>query len=247
MHNEKAFIGLPLYFLNEIPVVPPTIEDIIKENFWEYLRILTISQEDLDDEFAELAAEKELEVWTPFQYLMLRAHEEPGVLVLLESAIEFFTKVKPTILPTQMTIFLGSVEDYLLRERPIEFMPKLVDTNFLDFQNLVREACGSRPVLAPDPTLHPRAKAMLAKARERDRIKAKQQKGRTLHSLMTAVCCLGVGITPLNIKDMTYASVLNILQKYQNKERYDIDVRVLTSGFSTSKKELVHWMDSQDE
>ena len=52
-----------------------------------------------------------------------------------------------------------------------------------------------------------------AKARERDRIKAKQQSknGISLETTLTAICCMGIGITPLNIGEMSYAAISPIM------------------------------------
>jgi hypothetical protein len=40
---------------------------------------------------------------------------------------------------------------------------------------------------------------MKAKARYRDRIKAKKGNGLTLGTSFASICCMGLGITPLNI------------------------------------------------
>jgi hypothetical protein len=50
---------------------------------------------------------------------------------------------------------------------------------------------------------------MKAKARYRDKIKAKQQakNGLTLFSTMTSICCMGIGITSLNIGEMSYVAM----------------------------------------
>jgi hypothetical protein len=47
------------------------------------------------------------------------------------------------------------------------------------------------------------------RARERDRKKAKQHSkdGISFNACLTAICCMGIGITPLNIGEMSYAAV----------------------------------------
>jgi hypothetical protein len=54
---------------------------------------------------------------------------------------------------------------------------------------------------------------MKRKARERDRIKAKSgsKNGISLSTSLTAICCMGIGITPLNIGEMSYASISPIM------------------------------------
>jgi hypothetical protein len=50
---------------------------------------------------------------------------------------------------------------------------------------------------------------MKAKARYRDKVKAKQnaKNGITLFSTMASICCMGIGLTPLNIGEMSYVSM----------------------------------------
>jgi hypothetical protein len=48
----------------------------------------------------------------------------------------------------------------------------------------------------------------------RDRIKAKQKgsNGISLSTCLVAICCMGVGISPLTIGEMSYASVGEIMK-----------------------------------
>lgn len=46
--------------------------------------------------------------------------------------------------------------------------------NFFEFQNALRRACGDKELERPNPNENPRIKQMKAKARYRDRIKAKK-------------------------------------------------------------------------
>jgi len=56
---------------------------------------------------------------------------------------------------------------------------------------------------------------MKAKARYRDRIKAKQNaKTDSLINSLASICCMGIGLTPLNIGEMSYAAISTITTKY---------------------------------
>jgi hypothetical protein len=77
---------------------------------------------------------------------------------------------------------------------------------------MIREACGDskiKPIEPIDPDEDPRIRRIKEKARERDRIKAKQgnKDGISLETCLVAICCMGIGLTPLNIGEMSYASV----------------------------------------
>jgi hypothetical protein len=66
-----------------------------------------------------------------------------------------------------------------------------------------------KPPEPVNPNEDPRIARIKAKARERDRIKAKQgnKDGISLSTSLLAICCMGIGITPLNIGEMSYASI----------------------------------------
>jgi hypothetical protein len=70
-------------------------------------------------------------------------------------------------------------------------------------------ACDQKPVEPPNPNEHPKIKAMKAKARYRDKVKAKQnaKNGITLFTTMASICCMGIGLTPLNIGEISYVAM----------------------------------------
>jgi hypothetical protein len=81
---------------------------------------------------------------------------------------------------------------------------------------LVRVVCGDKETKKPapiDPDEDPRIAEIKRRARERDRIKAKQgnKNGISLNTCLVAICCMGIGITPLNIGEISYASVGEIM------------------------------------
>jgi hypothetical protein len=65
------------------------------------------------------------------------------------------------------------------------------------------------PPVPIDPNEDPRIRKIKERARERDRIKARQanKKGISLDTILVAICCMGIGITPLNIGEMSYGAV----------------------------------------
>jgi hypothetical protein len=102
----------------------------------------------------------------------------------------------------------------------IDSVDKLItitEEEYFDFQNIIREVCGDKPIKPPepsDPDEDPRIAAIKAKARERDRIKARQssKNGISMQTCLVAICCMGIGITPLNIGEMSYAAIGPIMK-----------------------------------
>ena len=89
------------------------------------------------------------------------------------------------------------------------------ETDFFDFQNLIRQATGAKVIEPPRMDEDPRVKAIKAKARYRDRIKAKKGIGITFEETLISICCMGIGLNPLNIGEISYAASKKLVEKYQ--------------------------------
>ena len=52
MINEKFFLNLPKDFNGKVKIYPPTVKQVVEnEHFSQYRYLLTITQEELEDEF----------------------------------------------------------------------------------------------------------------------------------------------------------------------------------------------------
>ena len=58
---------------------------------------------------------------------------------------------------------------------------------------------------------------------------------------------MGIGITPLNIGEMSYVAMQMITQVYQNKERYELDVKSLLAGADSKKVKPKYWIRNLEE
>jgi hypothetical protein len=58
---------------------------------------------------------------------------------------------------------------------------------------------------------------------------------------------MGIGITPLNIGEMSYVSIQAILAQYQNKEKYQIDIDSLLAGADSKKIKPKYWIRNLEE
>jgi len=90
---------------------------------------------------------------------------------------------------------------------------------------------------------------MKAKARYRDKIKAKQmaKTGLSLFSSMASICCMGIGLTPLNIGEMSYIAMEAIISQYQAKEKYEVDIDSLLAGADSKKIKPKYWIRNLEE
>jgi hypothetical protein len=74
-------------------------------------------------------------------------------------------------------IIVGNLEKAVRAATSLNDFIVINEEDYFDFQNAIREACGDSPLKpseAPNPNEDPRITAIKAKARARDRVKAKQ-------------------------------------------------------------------------
>lgn len=255
MIDCNTFLGLPIEFkpLNSnskkplCKIYPPKVQEVCQDNNLSYIGLLTMSQEDIEDKLVEnkqLNAEKKIP--TPFEYLLLLSQNAEGEKNIRE-AIEFFVKEPVSILLQLNAILVGDLEKQLLKMQSINDLRLITEDNFFEFQNLIRQSIGEKPIEKPDPNEHPKIRAMKAKARLRDRIKAKSGKALKLNTTLAAICCMGIGITPLNIGEITYGSAQVLMKMYQNKEKYDLDMKSLLAGADSKKIKPKYWIMNIDD
>ena len=242
MLDAKTFLKLPHNFKNKFKIFPPSITEVIgTEEFGTYQKIFTISQEELEDDFVEKGANIE-DVPTPYEYLFTSCYHNEDFLKIFKKAFKFFTKEEITPL-FQIGIFLiGDLETQLTKSKSIDDLVKFDEKDYFEFQNKIREITGMSVIEPPNPNEHPKIKAMKAKARYRDRIKAKKNGGLDLTSIMAAICCMEMGLNPLNIGDISYASANILINQYQNKEKYQLDIDSLLAGADSKKVKPKYWI-----
>lgn len=242
-YEVSAFLKLPIEFAQTCLIYPPSVKEVCSnKNFSIYLKLLTITQEEIEDQFVENKQDLS-NLLNPFEYLLNNAYNSNEIYELIKGAFYFFTHEPITIVFEQKIILIGEIKDI----ETLEKMRIIKEDNYFEFQNKIRNAIGSKAVEPPDPNENERIKIMKAKARYRDRVKAKKQMGLHFVSLLASLCCMGIGLTPLNIGDLSYAAVTILLQYYQNKEKYDLDIRSLLAGADNKKIHPKYWIKNLDE
>ena len=248
----NCFIREPLYF-GKIPIYPPRVRDLTTNSYAGFVHIVTLCQEDIWDEMVE-AEGKEAEgkpmenALTPFEYLLSLYHNNPEIAKIIDEGFKIFTGIEVRVLPSKkLILFTNNLEEV----QNIEDLILLNDNNYFAFQNLIRTAIGEDTKEPPNPNENPKIARMKAKARLRDRIKKKQKANGnsiSLDEMLVSVCCMGIGITPLNIGDITYPALTALFGKWQEKEAYDLQMRAMTSGFGIKKKSRVqHWIGDKNK
>lgn len=250
MINEKVFLGLPIEFEDICSIYPPKVNDVVgNDDFMIYQSLFTMTQEDLDE--AYLKDESVVQIPTPFQYLLMNYYQDDEVRKKIEEAFVLFVHEPVTIVPEIEMLLIGKNEDELDPDVDLENPRLLTEENFFNFQNMIRMIMGMDLVKPPDPeeaNLDPRIKRYKMKIKEHEKIvnKKKSKTAPTLGTLLAAICCMGIGLNPLNIGEMSYACVQWLISMEQQKEEYDVDIRALLAGADSKKVKPKYWIKNLD-
>ena len=211
MINDKIFLGFPIQFKDICKVYPPKVNDVVgNDDFMIYQSLFVMTQEELDE--AYLKDENVTQVPTPFQYLLMNYYQDEEMGSKIEEAFYLFVQEPVTIVPEIEMLLIGKNEDELDPDIDLDNPRLLTEENFFDFQNTIRLVMGMDLIKPPDPeeeNLDPRIKRYKMKVKEHEKIinKKKSKTAPTLGTLLAAICCMGIGLNPLNIGEMSYACV----------------------------------------
>lgn len=242
MSNGKFFFGYPKDFKGKFFIYPPLIKDVIgNDNYSLYYKILTISQEDIEDMYKD-EEKPDLISQTPFQFLMNNCEQDKIYKQQVENAFLFFTKRPITFLFDIKAILIGRLEEVVKNIKNLNELILLKEEDFFEFQNMVRNSTGEKDIEPPKSNEDPRIKRIKAKARYRDKIKAKKGGGISLETMLAALCCLEIGLNPINIQEITLAAAMKIFNMCSDKEKYENAVRSLLAGAKKKDVKLEYWI-----
>jgi hypothetical protein len=245
MINSYAFLALPIRKKN-YSVYPPTLNDSLNNpNFTQWEGLFTTSQEELEDSIHEHNPSYDGPIPTPWLFLLGSAYEDKEFENTIREAFRFFLHEEIIILYENQVIVLGNLEEELTKVSSAEELRIIDEEEFFNLQNTVRTSLGIAPVEKPDPDESPRIKRMKAKARLRDRVKAKKGMGLSLGDSLVSICCMGIGLTPLNIGEISYAALGKIIDRYQRKEAYETDVKSILAGADAKKIHPKYWITNE--
>ena len=249
----ESFLCLPQKFQNICTIYPITVNQVLREETKQLVNLLTISQEEIED-FLIDKKDKDgnpIKPPDPFVYIMGNSQYNKD---FEKKVIESFRMYihEPVSLQYQAgCIVVGDLQKEFLKVSSIENIMKelriINQDNFFNFQNAIRRSMGDKELEPPNPNENPRIKEMKAKARYRDRIKAKKGLGITFEETLISICCMGIGLNPLNIGEISYAASKKLVEKYQQKEKYDIDIRSLLAGADSKKIKVQYWMNKNND
>lgn len=254
MINEKVLLGLPLEFKDICKIYPPTVNDVVKnDDFSMWVSIMCISQATLFEEFEDKFDNdgQPIPAPSPFEYLLALCYSSKEIFEIIETGFQFFLHEPIQILYDARAIMIGDLEQELLKIENIQNLRLINEQNYDEFQILIREAAGLKQ---PEPledlqALDPRVARFKRLARERDKVKAKQdaKNAPTLATSLASICCMGIGLTPLNIGEIPYAMINELILINQRKEKYTNDCTSLMLGADAQKIGFKYWIRNNDD
>ena len=183
---------------------------------------------------------------TPLEFILNNSYHNKDYEFLCKQAFQFFIHEEVSFLYEQKLIVVGNVQDVLKTAKSIEDLVVISEEDFFPFQNAIRESVGKKTVEPPIIDEDPRIAEIKRKARYREKLKAKKleksKDGISLYATLVSICCMGLGITPLNIGEMSYVAMQAILRKYQEKEKYQLDIDSLLAGADSKKVKPKYWI-----
>ena len=251
MINAAVFIKQPLMYKKGVLIYPPSVKEVVSHPFYsQFVKLLTISQEDIEEDLQKQDSQSQAP--TPFEFLLINSYNNKQFEAVAKLAFEFFLHQKVNFIYENKLLIIGNFEQEVQHIKSTEGLITITEEEYFAFQNAIREVAGIptiKPPEPPNPDEDPRITEIKARARKRDRIKAKQnsKNGISLSTSLVAICCMGIGITPLNIGEMSYASVGPIMAMMQDKEKYDVDIRSLLAGADSKKIKPKYWIRNSDK
>lgn len=249
----ESFLSIPQNFQNICKIYPPTVNQVLREETKGLINLLTVSQEELEDYFVDKVDSHGQSIIAPdpFTYIIGNSQYNKEFEKKVLDSFQLFLREPVSIQYPAQSIVIGDLKVEILKITSIENILKelriINKDNFFEFQNALRKSLGDKELEPPNPNENPRIKQMKAKARYRDRIKAKKGNGITFEETLVSICCMGIGLNPLNIGEISYAASKKLIEKYQQKEKYDIDIRSLLAGADSKKIKVQYWMNKNND
>ena len=183
---------------------------------------------------------------------MINYYQDEKVREKIHEAFNQFIHEPVTIVPEIEMLLIGKSEDELDPDVDLEEPRLLTEENYFEFQNMIRQVMGVEMEKPSDPdeeNLDPRIKRYKMKVKQSEELlkKKKAKNAPTFGTLLTAICCMGIGLNPLNIGEISYACVHWLISMEQQKEEYDIDIRALLAGADSKKVKPKYWIKNIDE
>lgn len=238
--KEDAFSGNSSLLPGVCRVTPLTMGEILKLGMDSYnskLGILLLTEVDIVKIIKEKTGQEiPIENIEPLSYLLQSAEHDDMFLLELQSAFATFIKEDIMLLPKINSVLVGTPQDRRL----------ITSQNYSDFQDILR-LHNKREMKEPPPENESAiARKFRLKREARDAAKRKQQEkngdGQSLVDLLEIATVFGI-----DYKNVTLFAFYNLIARYQAKEKWDQDIKLICAGADSKKIKSKYWGESLKE
>ena len=235
IRKEQFFVGIPTEIENICKIYPVTLKEIAQvgvKNFYSYLNLFTLQEEDIEDFLKQQGIEEKM---TPFQFTLINADNDKQYLNNLQEAFKFFLREDNiTILSENEAIILGDLkENRIVNEEIFKAICTIIAQ-----QNMVQKSSEDERMNNPSDA---RA-AQIIKEGRRIREKKKDDSNLDFVDLVGSLAAKGNGLNALNVWNLTYYAFNDQFKRMQAVEGYENSRQAVLAGADPKKVKIEYWM-----
>ena len=119
MNNTKFFLGKPQDFKKLCLIYPPTVLDATNDSFFLFYKLLTLSQEELEDELVKKSGDSK-DLLTPLEFLLNNCFHNKDFELNTKMAFQLFTHEKVSFLYEEKAIIFENEDKTLKSLRALD-------------------------------------------------------------------------------------------------------------------------------
>lgn len=235
----QAFAGVPTELKGICKIYPLTMREILKigySTYMGYVGLLLLNETQIQEIIkTKTKQEISIEQINTFSYLIMSAQQNDSFLLDLQLVLSTFIKEEVLVLPSINAILIGPPEEKRL----------LTAENFPIFQEILKVQNRYKVETPRNETAAERKMRLL---REKvAEVKKKQAKKSSNGNESSLVDLLEIAtVFGINWRDETLYAFYSLIKRYQAKEKWDEDLRMLCAGADSSKINTVYWGENLD-
>ena len=134
MTNPLTFIGKPQSFQNKFLIYPPTVAEVVSNPYYgQFVKLLTISQDDIKDDLAKKEQYKDIP--TPFEFLLINCYHSPQFADITKKAFRFFLHQQINFFYEEKMLVVGNLEEEIQKIKSVDELITIKEDDYFYFQN----------------------------------------------------------------------------------------------------------------
>lgn len=238
--KAQAYLGSPSNLKNICKVYPLKIKNIIEMGYSEYSRrlgTLLLTEIEIQKIIKEKIGEEiPLEEIEPLEYLLQSADQNDIFSLELETMFSTFLQEDVLLLPEINAILVGgNPSDKRL----------ITKDNFRDFQDILRLQNRKEVKAAPpENESYGQRKMRLLREKVAEAKRRQTEKEKSSDELSFADQLEIATVFGIDVQSCTLYAFYGLIRRYQAKEKWDNDIRMLCAGADSKKIKTKYWGES---